>query len=70
MKSEFEKEKICLVKKALTMAFFYCALYVDFGPVIRTTDPDVMKREISKLEASGGGDVPEMCLSGLHVLKP
>ncbi|KAM8773368.1 von Willebrand factor A domain-containing protein 7-like [Acanthopagrus schlegelii] len=39
----------------------------DFGPVIRTTDPDEMKREISKLEASGGGDAPEMCLSGLHL---
>uniref|UniRef100_A0A671YRG3 von Willebrand factor A domain containing 11 n=1 Tax=Sparus aurata TaxID=8175 RepID=A0A671YRG3_SPAAU len=39
----------------------------DFGPMIRTTDPDEMKREISKLKAKGGGDVPEMCLSGLQV---
>ncbi|KAL7878084.1 hypothetical protein SRHO_G00047270 [Serrasalmus rhombeus] len=38
-----------------------------FGPLIRTTDPDVMKAEISKLGASGGGDVPEMCLSGLQL---
>ncbi|KAK5866386.1 hypothetical protein PBY51_020582 [Eleginops maclovinus] len=37
----------------------------DFGPMIRTTDPDKMKSEIAKLRASGGGDTPEMCLSGL-----
>ncbi|XP_038570271.1 von Willebrand factor A domain-containing protein 7-like [Micropterus salmoides] len=39
----------------------------DFGPMIRTTDPEEMKREISKLSANGGGDTPEMCLSGLQV---
>lgn len=38
-----------------------------FGPMIRTTDPDKMKREISKLTATGGGDIPEMCLSGLQL---
>ncbi|XP_035515445.1 LOW QUALITY PROTEIN: uncharacterized protein LOC118326538 [Morone saxatilis] len=38
-----------------------------FGPMIRTTDPDKMKSEISKLTASGGGDTPEMCLSGLQL---
>ncbi|KAK2852407.1 hypothetical protein Q7C36_007608 [Tachysurus vachellii] len=38
-----------------------------FGPLIRTTNPDVMKSEISKLAASGGGDEPEMCLSGLQL---
>lgn len=37
--------------------------------MIRTTDPDKMKKEISKLSATGGGDHPEMCLSGLQVLK-
>ncbi|KAF3851972.1 hypothetical protein F7725_005327 [Dissostichus mawsoni] len=37
----------------------------DFGPMIRTTDPDKMKSEIAKLRANGGGDAPEMCLSGL-----
>ncbi|KAK1886140.1 von Willebrand factor A domain containing protein 7 [Dissostichus eleginoides] len=37
----------------------------DFGPMIRTTDPDKMKSEIAKLRADGGGDAPEMCLSGL-----
>lgn len=35
--------------------------------MIRTTDPDEMKREISNLKARGGGDPPEMCLSGLQV---
>ncbi|XP_070775599.1 von Willebrand factor A domain-containing protein 7 [Enoplosus armatus] len=39
----------------------------NFGPMIRTTDPDKMKREIAKLTAVGGGDVPEMCLSGLQL---
>ncbi|KAK6324587.1 hypothetical protein J4Q44_G00039290 [Coregonus suidteri] len=38
-----------------------------FGPLIRTTNPDVMKREIAKLKADGGGDLPEMCLSGLQL---
>lgn len=37
--------------------------------MIRTTDPDKMKQEIAKLKAEGGGDTPEMCLSGLQVLK-
>ncbi|XP_005945584.1 von Willebrand factor A domain-containing protein 7 isoform X2 [Haplochromis burtoni] len=39
----------------------------EFGPMIRTTDVDKMKEEISKLTASGGGDEPEMCLSGLQL---
>ncbi|KAF7216529.1 von Willebrand factor A domain-containing protein 7 [Nothobranchius furzeri] len=38
-----------------------------FGPMIRTTDPERMKTEISKLRANGGGDEPEMCLSGLQL---
>uniref|UniRef100_A0A3P9BWU9 von Willebrand factor A domain containing 11 n=1 Tax=Maylandia zebra TaxID=106582 RepID=A0A3P9BWU9_9CICH len=38
-----------------------------FGPMIRTTHVDKMKEEISKLTASGGGDEPEMCLSGLQL---
>ncbi|XP_053183327.1 von Willebrand factor A domain-containing protein 7-like [Scomber japonicus] len=38
-----------------------------FGPMIRTTDSDKMKYEISKLTANGGGDIPEMCLSGLQL---
>uniref|UniRef100_UPI0037E8375D von Willebrand factor A domain-containing protein 7-like n=1 Tax=Semicossyphus pulcher TaxID=241346 RepID=UPI0037E8375D len=39
----------------------------EFGPMIRTTDADIMKREISKLTAKGGADPPEMCLSGLQL---
>ncbi|KAK2815664.1 hypothetical protein Q5P01_026131 [Channa striata] len=39
----------------------------DFGPIKRTTDPDEMKKEISKLTATGGGDIPEMCLSGIQL---
>ncbi|KAL1023648.1 hypothetical protein UPYG_G00044010 [Umbra pygmaea] len=39
----------------------------EFGPLIRTTDPKVMKEEIAKLTANGGGDIPEMCLSGLQM---
>ncbi|XP_032384103.1 von Willebrand factor A domain-containing protein 7 isoform X1 [Etheostoma spectabile] len=38
-----------------------------FGPPIRTTDPNKMKEEVAKLTATGGGDVPEMCLSGLQL---
>ncbi|XP_029009131.1 von Willebrand factor A domain-containing protein 7 [Betta splendens] len=39
----------------------------EFGPMIRTTDPDKMKQEIAKLTAAGGDDIPEMCLSGLQI---
>ncbi|ROI47898.1 von Willebrand factor A domain-containing protein 7 [Anabarilius grahami] len=37
----------------------------DFGPLTRTKDADVFKARINSLTASGGGDEPEMCLSGL-----
>ena len=47
----------------------FCVLHAAFGPMIRTTDSDKMKYEISKLTANGGGDIPEMCLSGLQVIK-
>lgn len=52
-----------------TITTCFCALHEAFGPMIRTTDPEKMKKEISKLKATGGGDAPEMCLSGLQVLK-
>ncbi|KAM4547258.1 von Willebrand factor A domain-containing protein 7-like [Fundulus diaphanus] len=39
----------------------------DFGPLIRTTDPNVFKNEINSLTANGGGDAPEMSLSGLQL---
>ncbi|KAL1282099.1 hypothetical protein QQF64_000902 [Cirrhinus molitorella] len=37
----------------------------DFGPLTRTDDADIFKDRINSLSASGGGDLPEMCLSGL-----
>ncbi|XP_014832979.1 PREDICTED: von Willebrand factor A domain-containing protein 7-like [Poecilia mexicana] len=39
----------------------------DFGPLIRTTDPEVFKRHINSLTPRGGGDAPEMSLSGLQL---
>ncbi|XP_029949939.1 von Willebrand factor A domain-containing protein 7 isoform X2 [Salarias fasciatus] len=38
-----------------------------FGPLMMTTDADMFKESISKLSASGGGDIPELCLSGLQL---
>ncbi|XP_072563585.1 von Willebrand factor A domain-containing protein 7-like [Paramormyrops kingsleyae] len=39
----------------------------DFGPLTRTTDAALFKKRIAALGASGGGDEPEMCLSGLQL---
>ncbi|XP_074468122.1 von Willebrand factor A domain-containing protein 7-like isoform X2 [Sebastes fasciatus] len=39
----------------------------DFGPLTRTTDPNVFRNAINSLSASGGGDFPEMSLSGLQL---
>ncbi|XP_062329348.1 von Willebrand factor A domain-containing protein 7-like [Osmerus eperlanus] len=39
----------------------------EFGPLTRTTDPDYFKTQINSLTASGGGDFPEMSLSGLQL---
>lgn len=39
-----------------------------FGPLKKTTDPEVFKNTINSLSAAGGGDVPEMSLSALQVL--
>ncbi|TKS82851.1 von Willebrand factor A domain-containing protein 7 [Collichthys lucidus] len=39
----------------------------DFGPLTRTTDPNVFKNAINSLTATGGGDLPEMSLSGLQL---
>ncbi|KAM9476981.1 von Willebrand factor A domain-containing protein 7-like [Clarias gariepinus] len=36
-----------------------------YGPPIRTADPNVFEQLIYNLTAAGGGDEPEMCLSGL-----
>ncbi|XP_056313191.1 von Willebrand factor A domain-containing protein 7 [Danio aesculapii] len=37
----------------------------DFGPLTRTDNADIFKKRLSSLTADGGGDFPEMCLSGL-----
>ncbi|XP_023198400.1 von Willebrand factor A domain-containing protein 7-like [Xiphophorus maculatus] len=39
----------------------------DFGPLIRTTDPEIFKAYINSLRAAGGGDIPELSLSGLQL---
>ncbi|XP_042340189.1 von Willebrand factor A domain-containing protein 7-like [Plectropomus leopardus] len=39
----------------------------DYGPLFMTTNADVFKERINKLSASGGGDIPELCLSGLQL---
>ncbi|XP_072324987.1 von Willebrand factor A domain-containing protein 7-like [Scyliorhinus torazame] len=39
----------------------------DFGPVIKTTNPDIFKQSIAALRAVGGGDFPEMSLHGLQL---
>ncbi|XP_026216728.1 von Willebrand factor A domain-containing protein 7 [Anabas testudineus] len=39
----------------------------DVGPLSMTSDPDVFKRSINQLSAKGGGDVPELSLSGLQL---
>ncbi|CAK6953310.1 Hypothetical predicted protein [Scomber scombrus] len=38
-----------------------------FGPVTKTTNADIFKDRIYELSANGGGDIPEMCLSGLQL---
>ncbi|XP_073335819.1 LOW QUALITY PROTEIN: von Willebrand factor A domain-containing protein 7-like [Pagrus major] len=38
-----------------------------FGPLMRTTDPNIFKNAINSLSAAGGGDAPEMSLSGLQL---
>lgn len=39
----------------------------DFGPVYKTSDANIFKASISLLTANGGGDTPEMCLSGIQL---
>ncbi|XP_044226873.1 von Willebrand factor A domain-containing protein 7-like [Thunnus albacares] len=39
----------------------------DFGPLMRTTDPQLFKNAINSLTATGGGDLEEMSLSGLQL---
>ena len=39
---------------------------LDTGPVTDTTDPDVCIAALSALYAHGGGDCPELALTGLE----
>ncbi|XP_069057571.1 von Willebrand factor A domain-containing protein 7-like isoform X1 [Pleurodeles waltl] len=39
----------------------------DFGPALITDNPEEFKTAIEQLVANGGGDTPEMCLSGLQL---
>ncbi|KAL1023658.1 hypothetical protein UPYG_G00044180 [Umbra pygmaea] len=39
----------------------------DVGPLIITKNADVFKESINALTAEGGGDIPEMCMSGLQL---
>lgn len=39
----------------------------DVGPLIRTKDPENFKKAVDLLSPSGGGDEPEMSLSGLEL---
>ncbi|XP_054482353.1 von Willebrand factor A domain-containing protein 7-like [Anoplopoma fimbria] len=38
-----------------------------FGPLTKTTDPEVFRNAINSLSANGGGDFPELSLSGLQL---
>lgn len=48
-----------------SISFLPCA---DFGPIVMTSNADIFKGKINSLTADGGGDAPEMALSGLQVL--
>lgn len=49
---------------------FSCVcLTTEFGPLIKTTDPEVFKGLFKTLSASGGGDNQELSLSALQVLR-
>ncbi|XP_076772855.1 von Willebrand factor A domain-containing protein 7 isoform X3 [Arvicanthis niloticus] len=41
-----------------------------FGPVFATSDPDSFWQKLNEIQALGGGDEPEMCLSALEVTLP
>jgi hypothetical protein len=44
------------------------ALYlIDVGPVLTTDDPEVAKQTVNSLRAHGGGDCPELGMSGLYL---
>ncbi|XP_063333347.1 von Willebrand factor A domain-containing protein 7-like [Pelmatolapia mariae] len=39
----------------------------DFGPIVMTSNADIFKGQMNSLTAAGGGDIPEMALSGLQL---
>ncbi|XP_075893051.1 von Willebrand factor A domain-containing protein 7-like [Nelusetta ayraudi] len=39
----------------------------EFGPLYRTTDAEEIKKKIADIKPDGGGDIPEMSLSGLRL---
>ena len=43
------------------------SISADFGPAIVTKDPDAFITELDKLFASGGGDCPELAMSGIQL---
>lgn len=51
-----------------TLLILLYNLYAGYGPLFRTRDAEEMKRKISNIRPSGGGDLPEMCYTGLQVL--
>lgn len=61
--AECEKEK-----KIQLQALSSRCPFPEVGPLTMTTDADVFKGLIEELTASGGGDIPELSLSGLQVL--
>ena len=40
---------------------------IDFGPPFTTGDPEVAKERVNSLKADGGGDCPELGMSGLYL---
>lgn len=50
------------------MLLIILSLYAEFGPLYRTTDAEEIKMKIADIKPDGGGDTPEMSLSGLQVL--
>ncbi|CAB1316906.1 unnamed protein product, partial [Coregonus sp. 'balchen'] len=62
-------DDIATVKKTTAWTLSNPIIFVpqDFGPLMRTTDPDIFKAQINALYAAGGGDLPEMSLSGLQL---
>ncbi len=48
-----------------TFSHYICLIGV--GPVLTTGDPEVAKQTVNGLRANGGGDCPELGMSGLYL---